>query len=126
MENSTKALLIAAAILIVIIIVALAINILGSSDGTADSIDEAGDAVSVKSDEATREVLGIIDDLNNKNLINVPDSKLEFNYWYQNYFPQNPKLLLEPNTIYFLSFDYKINYADSTVGCGIGYRKNTL
>lgn len=123
MENSTKALLIAAAVLIVIIIVALAINILSSSTDNADSTDEVGEAVSVKSDEATREVLGILDDLNNKNLISVPDGKLEFNYWYQNYFPKNPKLLLEPNTKYVLSFDYKINYADSTVGCGIGYGK---
>lgn len=123
MENSTKALLIAAAVLIVIIIVALAINILSASNGTADSTEEVGDAVSVKSDEASREVLGMLDDLNNKNLISVPDGKLQFNYWYQNYFPQNPKLLLEPSTKYVLSFDYKINYADSTVGCGIGYGK---
>lgn len=123
MENATKALLIAAAVLIAIILVAMAISLLNSVGNTSDSAEQVGERVVVEADNVSGDVISLLDDLNNKNLINVADRKEEFNWWYQNYFPKNPKLLLEPSTTYVLSFDYKINYADSTVGCGIGYGK---
>lgn len=123
MENSTKALLIAAGVLVVIVIVAMSISILNSSEGISDSADKVSDGVSQESDDVTKEAIGVLDDVNNKNLINAEDEEVNINYWYQNYFPQNPKILLEPDTEYTLSFDYKVIYADYTVGCGIGYGK---
>ena len=123
MENATKALLIVAAVLIAIILVAMSINLLNSTGDTSDSAQQVGDRIIVEADDVSRDVISILDDLNNKNLTYIDDRKEEFNWWYQNYFPKNPKLLLEPSTTYILSFDYRINYADSTVGCGIGYGK---
>lgn len=122
MENATKALLIAAAVLIVIIIISVSILILGSGNNAKNSADEVGEGISTASTAYSKEIAGILDDINIKNLINAEDRTVTFsNYYYQNYFPKNPKILLEPNTEYILSFDYKVNYADYTVGCGIGY-----
>lgn len=121
MENSTKGLLIVATVLVFIIIIALAINVLNSNKSTADNAEQVGNAIAVESDILSKDLEKLLDNLENKNLVDIPDKKWEFNYWYQNYFPQNPKVLLEPNTQYILSFDYKINYADYPVGCGIGY-----
>lgn len=56
-----------------------------------------------------------------KNLVNIPDMNIKFADYYENYFPQNPTLLLQPNTKYTVSFDYIINSATTTVKCGIGY-----
>lgn len=124
MENATKALLIAAAVLIVIILVALGIKLLGDSGNVADSADEVGEHVVVKADKVSKETLGILDDINNKNLVKVKDMTTSVsNSYYQNVFPQNPKVLLEASTKYILSFDYKINHADYAIGCGIGYGK---
>ena len=124
MENSTKALIIAAAVLIVIIIVALAINILSSSSNSKDSVDAVGDAMSVETDKVSKETLSILEDIQNKNLTKVSDLTITAsNSYYQNYFPKNPKLILEPNTKYILSFEYEIIYADYPIGCGIGYGK---
>lgn len=124
MENSTKALLIAAVVLIVIILIAIAINILNSSEGTGDSADQVGEAITVEADEVSKETLSILEDIQNKNLIKAEDRIITVTSgYYQNYFPQNPKILLESNTKYILSFDYKVEYADYTIGCGIGYGK---
>lgn len=123
MENATKALLIVAAVLITIILIATAISILNSSGNAADFAGEIGEGITVEADDVSSGVINFLDDLNSENLIRVADRTEEFNWWYTNYFPKNPKLMLEPSTRYVLSFDYKINYADSTVGCGIGYGK---
>ena len=123
MENSTKALLIVAAVLISIILVAMAINLLDSTGNMTNPTEQVGEKIEVKSDEESSDVINMLENLNNKNLINVPDRNVEINWWYENYFPNNPKLLLEADCTYILSFDYIINFADSKVGCGIGYGK---
>ena len=121
MENSTKALLIAASVLIAIIIIALAIKLLVPTNSTIEAYNNVDEQITVKSDKVSKKVLALLGDLDNKNLINVPDLKVESTYYFKNYFPTNPKLLLEPDTEYVLSFNYKINYADHPVGCAIGY-----
>lgn len=117
MENSTKALLIAAAVLIAIIIVALSISLLNSSGDMSESVDKVGEEISSETEGISQDAVGIIDDIGRKNLIKVPDRTITLNNkHYDEYFPKNPKLLLEPNTKYELSFDYKIEYAEYTVG----------
>jgi len=124
MDNSTKALLIAAAVLIAIIIVAISINILSSNRDAADSTDEVGEMISVEADVVSKQTLSMLEDIENKNLIKVSDILIKAtNSYYKSYFPKNPKFLLEPKTKYILSFDYKINHADYKIGCGIGYGK---
>lgn len=121
MDNSSKALLITAAILITITIITLSISILKSNNRVSESANESGEKISVTADKVSDEITSTLNDLDN-NLIKVKNRKIEFtNKWYENYFPTEPKLLLNPNTTYVLSFDYKINYADDIVGCGIGY-----
>lgn len=45
MENATKALLIAAAVLIAIVLIAVGIKILGSTQGVTDEVDKVSDAM---------------------------------------------------------------------------------
>lgn len=124
MENATKALLIAAAVLIAIILIALGISIVNSTGDVSDSADEVGTQIAVKADDISEDTLSILDDINNENLIKVANRVATVNNeYYENYFPDNPKLLLEPNTTYILSFDYEIISADYSIGCGIGYGK---
>ena len=60
--------------------------------------------------------------VSSKNMINVPDMNIKpKNTYYHNYFPTNPKVLLEPSTTYTLSFDYVINSTTQTLSTGIGY-----
>lgn len=122
MENTAKALLIAASVLIVILIVAISLRIFNSSNNTADSVGKVGGALSSTTTDVSKDVIDIIKDTTSKNLIKVKDFTINIsNKYYHSYFPKNPKVLLEPNTEYILIFDYKINSADYTIGCGIGY-----
>lgn len=54
MENATKALLIAAAVLIVILVIALGMRIFSSSSGATDSAIDAAKTVSNSSKDATQ------------------------------------------------------------------------
>ncbi len=58
-----------------------------------------------------------------KNLISIQDMNIKYtNDYYLNIFPDNPKLLLEENTTYTITFEYKVNFnSSSSIGCGIGY-----
>lgn len=60
-----------------------------------------------------------------KNLVNIPDMNVKIeDYYYKNYFPDNPKLLLEPKTTYTVSFNYLIKSTTANIKCGIGYGTN--
>lgn len=63
-----------------------------------------------------------------RNLVNIPKTNLEFtDYYYVSYFPSNPKVLLEANTTYTLSFDYVINSSTTNnIYCAIGYGTNVF
>jgi len=57
-----------------------------------------------------------------KNITNIPNQTVSFtNTYYTEYFPQNLKVILLPNTVYTLSFDYVVNSASNIVSCAIGY-----
>ena len=52
MENATKALLIAAAVLIVILIIALGMRIFSSTNGAAESATKTGNVITQKTNKA--------------------------------------------------------------------------
>jgi len=57
-----------------------------------------------------------------ENLTNIANQTVTIsNTYYVDYFPQNPKVLLQPSTAYTIAFDYVINSATDVVSCGIGY-----
>lgn len=123
MENTTKALLIAASVLIVILLVTFALRILNSTNNDiSDSADNVGEGITSQTEDASKKLSNIFKDTTSKNLVNISDFNINMNnFYYHSYFPTNPVVLLEPNTKYTLSFDYKINSADYRIGCGIGY-----
>lgn len=56
---------------------------------------------------------------------NIPNMNVTFtDYYFENYFPNNPKVELLPNTTYRLSYDYVVNSATAYVGTGIEYGNN--
>ena len=122
MENASKALLIAAGVLIVILIIAISMRIFNSTGDIAGDTEMIGESITGSISEASKEAIYELKDLNGKSLIRVEEHEADAkqNSYYSSYFPQNPKVLLKPNTKYMLSFDYKVNYATQNVGCGIG------
>ena len=54
MENASKALLIAAAVLIVILLIAFGMNIMGSASDTAADAGEVGDKITTQSNTAAQ------------------------------------------------------------------------
>ena len=83
MENASKALLIAAAILIVIILIAMAVGVLNSGDSTLESAEGVGSSISVQTGNAASKLQGFLGALGNGGL----GSKLAHN----NKFPQGGK-----------------------------------
>ena len=71
MENSTKALLIAASILIVIILVAISIRLLNSTNGTSDQAEIVSDALGNTSQKASDSITASLSKNNNKDTISV-------------------------------------------------------
>ena len=122
MENASKALLITAAVLIVILIIAISMKIFNSVGDTSNDVEEVGESIVGGTSDASKKAIYALEDLNGKSLIKVEQHEADAasNKYYSSYFPQNPKILLKPNTKYMLSFNYKVNYADYNVGCGIG------
>lgn len=64
MENATKALLIAAAVLIAIVLVALGVRLLGASGDTSDQADKVANQLSQSTGSAAN---GVLDQLGNLN-----------------------------------------------------------
>lgn len=122
MENASKALLIAAGVLIVILIIVISMRIFNSTGDIAGDAEMIGESIAGTTSDASKEAIYELKDLNGKSLIRVEEHEADSkqNNYYSSYFPQNPKILLKPNTKYMLSFDYKVNYATQNVGCGIG------
>lgn len=124
MENSTKALLIIAGILISIVLISISIILLNSSSNISNSSQQLGKEISVTSDKASKDLISKLEDINNKNLINVKNQTIKVQNDYYNQYKQTyTNYILEPNTKYILSFDYKILSTDADVLCGIGYGK---
>lgn len=127
MENSTKALFIVAGVLISIILIAVSIKMLAPSEDATNKAKDVEEEMAQTTTNVRDDTISSLEDINNKSLTKIEDMNLKVeNKHYQQYFPQNPKVLLQPNTTYMLTFDYKVNYADYALGCGIGYRKNVL
>ena len=120
MENASKALIIAGAILISIPLISVGIYIYNSTIGVNKNANETGGILSSKANSVTKE----IDNVLNENLVRITDHNAIIDGQpYSFYFPKNPKLILEPNTQYILFFDYKVNSKDEglELGCGVGY-----
>ena len=60
MENATKALLIAAAVLIAIVLVALGVSLLGSSGDSADDAEAVANELQAGTETAKNDVLNIL------------------------------------------------------------------
>lgn len=113
MENTSKALLIAAAVLIVIIIIAVSMKIFNVNEGITDDAGEVGESIKTETTKAADEAIDIFE----KNLVRIKDHRVTLvgredeKVMYANYnfnTDLKSKILLEPNTRYKLSFDYKI------------------
>ena len=122
MENVSKALLIAAGVLIVILIITISLKILDYNNDVTQTTDKVGENISESVSDSSKKAIYVLEDLNGKSVIKVKQHTADAasNKYYSSYFPQNPKILLKPNTTYMLSFNYKVEYADYNVGCGIG------
>lgn len=64
MENATKALLIAAAVLIAIVLVALGVNLLSSAGDTSDDAENVANALQGSVTNASNDVVSSITNLN--------------------------------------------------------------
>ena len=56
MENATKALLIAAAVLVVIVIIALGVRLLGTAGDTSESAEQVSTALSSSTESAVTDI----------------------------------------------------------------------
>lgn len=82
MENATKALLIAAAVLIVIVLIALGVRLLNSSKETSDQIDSTSEALSSKTSD--------LKDSTTSSLQILSMNEIErFNHQFTQYFGNN-------------------------------------
>lgn len=63
MENATKALLIAAAVLIAIVLIALGVNLLNSSGDAAEQAGQVSDALNTSTEAAIEDITGALEQL---------------------------------------------------------------
>ena len=63
MENATKALLIAAAVLIAIVLIALGVNLLNSSGNAADQAGDVSEELNSTTDQAIQDIQGSLSQL---------------------------------------------------------------
>lgn len=63
MENATKALLIAAAVLIAIVLIALGVRLLGSANDTSDQAGNVSDAIGTSTNSAVGDVTNALTNL---------------------------------------------------------------
>ncbi len=115
MENASKALLIAAAVLIVILLITFGIRILGtSSNNVDDAAYVVGQEITSKTDDASDIIAGYLVKRYSDTAVNDP-----YNGYYIDYFTGIE--INEKNT-YIISFDYiiKEKKPDTIICCGIG------
>jgi len=125
MENASKALIMAGAILISILLITVSIYIFSSNSGTKKTIEETGEVMALKTEDITENLKSALNELDAENLVKIPNHTVSYtNDYYIDYFPQNPKVLLEANTQYILYFDYKVNNTDKELYCSVGYGEN--
>lgn len=144
MENTSKALIIAGAILLAILLITMAIYVLNSSNNTVKTAEEAGQLISSGVNKSTGELKNVLGDIEG-NLVRIEDhfaicgSKtgdayrygylVEYTNWDTK---RNPKVLLELDTQYVISFDYEIEEVKvdpepevgktyNGVKCSVGY-----
>ena len=115
MENTSKALLIAAAVLIVILIISISLKVYTSIKSTPDTTDKIGKAIDRASDDATLVIDGYKVFRNSDKAVNNPNNK-----YYTEY---STGIKLQPDYVYTVSLDYEVleNKNNSQLGCGIGF-----
>ena len=115
MDNSAKALLIAATILLTMILVACGIKIFSSTKDTVGLVDEFGKSLSIASEDATYVFTGY-------QLIKSSDKFIDnpTNMYYKDY---PTSVLLSYDYEYTVSFEYEVieNPNNNVIGCGIGF-----
>lgn len=122
MENASKALLIAAGVLVVILIIAVSMRVFNSTNDITDDAYEVGESIETETLDASKGAISALKDITSKNLINVSNKRFRSNGSY--YSITATGFYIEPGKEYNLQFDYDIEYADYTVGCGIGIIRN--
>lgn len=115
MENTTKALLIAAIVLISIIMISIGIKMFNSVKSTTDITQELGKSISRSTDDATLMIDGYMVFRNSDKAVNNPTNK-----YFQEYSTGIP---LKFGYKYTISFDYEVleNKNNVRLGCGVGF-----
>ena len=103
MENATKALLIAAAVLIVILLIAFGMKIFNSTGDTAKSATQAGHTIGEQSIQATQSIAGSLDAINEG--LSGKETVESFNSKFLSYQGENDK----DNTVKLITNIYNIN-----------------
>lgn len=115
MENGTKALLIAGAVLIAIILVAAGIRIISSINSTTNDSQNIGKSISRVTGDSVLNLEGYAVFRNSDRTVDNPSNK-----YYKEYSTGIP---LKFNYKYTISFDYEVleNKDNVKLGCGVGF-----